>query len=253
MSSLIELQNSIEPYRRILRVHPINTFIKSQDHLTVFMQHHVFAVWDFMSLVKKLQVELTSVDPLWFPKGSGEIRYLINEIVLGEESDVDPQGGYICHFDLYVRAMNELSIMPPSALDAFKQYKTIEDFLSALPSFNLPISVSNFLTFTFSSILHGEIEEIASIFTFGREDLIPEMFQLILNNLIFSPEQVKTLSYYLERHIEIDGGHHSQLAVQMVSELCKNDSEAWARATKAAVNALKLRIELWDGIVNSKK
>ena len=128
MSHLIELQKSIEPFKKILRNHPINSYIISHEHLSLFMQNHVFAVWDFMSLVKKLQVELTSVDALWFPKGSGETRFLINEIVLGEESDIDPNGGYICHFDLYLRAMDELAIMPPPALSAFKQFKSVEEF-----------------------------------------------------------------------------------------------------------------------------
>ena len=253
MSQLIELQKSIEPFKKILRNHPINSYIISQEHLSLFMQHHIFAVWDFMSLVKKLQVELTSVDSLWFPKGSGETRYLINEIVLGEESDIDPNGGYISHFDLYLRAMDELAIMPPTALKDFKQFKSIEEFLIALPSFNLPQSINEFLTFTFSSILYSETAEIAAIFTFGREDLIPEMFQLILNQLrLQSPDKVKTLTYYLERHIEVDGGHHSQLAISMVSQLCQDDPKAWERATQAAINSLKARIKLWDGIVAAK-
>ena len=253
MSHLIELQKSIEPYKKVLRNHPINSYIISHEHLSVFMQHHIFAVWDFMSLVKKLQVELTSVDSLWFPKGSGETRYLINEIVLGEESDIVPNGGYISHFDLYLRAMDELAIMVPPALSTFKQFKSVEEFLIALPSIDLPQSIKDFLTFTFSSILNGKIEEIAAIFTFGREDLIPEMFQLILDQLrIQSPDKIKTLTYYLERHIEVDGGHHSALATSMVSQLCQDDPKAWARATQAAINSLEARIKLWDGIVNAK-
>ena len=101
--------------------------------------------------------------------------------------------------------------------------------------------------------MNGEIEEIAAIFTFGREDLIPEMFQLILDQLsIQSPDKVKTLMYYLERHIEVDGGHHSQLATSMVSQLCQDDPKAWKRATDAAVNSLKARIKLWDGILAAK-
>jgi hypothetical protein len=101
--------------------------------------------------------------------------------------------------------------------------------------------------------LNGEIEEIAAIFTFGREDLIPEMFQLILDQLrIQSPDKVKTLTYYLERHIEVDGGHHSQLATSMVSQLCLDDPKAWKRATDAAIYSLQARIKLWDGIVAAK-
>jgi hypothetical protein len=252
MSNLIELQKSIAPFKNILRNHPINSYIQSHEQLTIFMQHHIFAVWDFMSLVKKLQVELTSVDALWFPKGSAETRFLINEIVLGEESDIDPEGGYISHFDLYIRAMTELSILVPTSLMEFKQFKSVEEFLRALPSYNLPESIHEFLTFTFSSILHGSIEEIAAIFTFGREDLIPDMFQLILNQLrLQSPDKIKTLTYYLERHIEVDGDHHSHLAISMVSQLCQDNPKAWERATQAAIRSLEARIKLWDGIVNA--
>jgi len=253
MSNLIELQKSIAPLKNILRSHPINSYIKSHEHLTIFMQNHIFAVWDFMSLVKKLQIELTCVDALWFPKGSAETRYLINEIVLGEESDIDPAGGYISHFDLYIRAMKELSIMVPPSLMEFKKIKSVEEFLIALPSHNLPESIHEFLTFTFSSILHGSIEEIAAIFTFGREDLIPDMFQLILNQLrLQSPDRIKTLTYYLERHIEVDGDHHSHLAISMVSQLCQDNPKAWERATQAAIRSLEARIKLWDGIVNAQ-
>jgi len=252
MSNLIELQKSIAPFKNILRNHPINSYIQSHEQLTIFMQHHIFAVWDFMSLVKKLQVELTSVDALWFPKGSAETRFLINEIVLGEESDIDPEGGFISHFDLYIRAMTELSILVPTSLMEFKQFKSVEEFLRALPSYNLPESIHEFLTFTFSSILHGSIEEIAAIFTFGREDLIPDMFQLILNQLrLQSPDKIKTLTYYLERHIEVDGDHHSHLAISMVSQLCQDNPKAWERATQAAIRSLEARIKLWDGIVNA--
>lgn len=250
MSQINSLREQIKPYQQALYEHPINTFIKSQSDLAIFMQHHVFAVWDFMSLVKKLQAELTCVSQPWVPKGSAEVRFLINEIVLGEESDVDQHGVIISHFELYLRAMKELSIEASPILNQLLQARSIDEILQKIANASLNPSIKEFLRFTFESIANRPIEEIAAIFTFGREDLIPGMFQLIVDQLKQdSPEQVETLVYYLERHIEVDGDHHSQLAYKMMEELCGHDADKWQRATHAAIESLKVRKVLWNGIV----
>jgi hypothetical protein len=250
MNSIIDLQKAIEPYQKALLNHPINGYITSPSTLANFMQHHVFAVWDFMSLVKKLQIELTSVEQPWVPKGSAEVRFLINEIVLGEESDVDQFGEYTSHFELYLRAMHELGIVEFPELAQLTQVKSIGELVDLIPSLTIPETVKEFITFTFTAIQNRPIEEIAAIFTFGREDLIPGMFQLIVDQLKQdSPDKIETLVYYLERHIEVDGGHHSLLAYRMMEELCGNDSTKWARATQASIDSLIVRKRLWDGIV----
>lgn len=250
MNSLVALKKAIEPHQQALLTHSINSYIQSPTELANFMQHHLFAVWDFMSLVKKLQKELTSVDQPWVPKGTPEVRFLINEIVLGEESDVDQHGQYTSHFELYVRAMRELGIDVLPALMELTKCQSITDVLALLPSLEIPNSVRDFLTFTFESIQNRPIEEVAAIFTFGREDLIPGMFQLIVDQLKQdAPAKIETLVYYLERHIEVDGDHHSQLAYRMMEELCGDDTDKWARATQAAIESLQVRKRLWDGIV----
>jgi hypothetical protein len=253
MNSLVALKKAIEPHQHVLLTHPINGYIKSPTELANFMQHHVFAVWDFMSLVKKLQMELTSVHQPWVPKGSPEVRFLINEIVLGEESDVDQHGQYTSHFELYLRAMRELGIDVLPAMDRLTHCSSIYDVLGALPALAIPESVREFLKFTFESIQNRPIEEVAAIFTFGREDLIPGMFQLIVDQLKQdAPSQIETLVYYLERHIEVDGDHHSQLAYRMMEELCGNDTDKWSRATQAAIESLQVRKKLWDGVVKER-
>jgi hypothetical protein len=254
MNSLVALKKAIEPHQQALLTHSINSYIQSPNELANFMQHHVFAVWDFMSLVKKLQRELTSVDQPWVPKGSPEVRFLINEIVLGEESDVDQHGQYTSHFELYVRAMRELGIDVLPALKELTNCQSITDVLALLPSLEIPNSVRHFLTFTFESIQNRPIEEVAAIFTLGREDLIPGMFQLIVDQLKQdAPAKIETLVYYLERHIEVDGDHHSQLAYRMMEELCGEDTDKWSRATQAAIESLQVRKQLWDGIVGGKR
>lgn len=105
--NLDTLRNRIEPLRQQIVQHPLYTRINTIEAIRVFMEHHVVAVWDFMSLLKSLQRELTCVSNPWLPVGSANTRYLINEIVTGEESDVDQAGNRISHFELYLQAMEQ--------------------------------------------------------------------------------------------------------------------------------------------------
>lgn len=91
---------------------------------------------------------------------------------------------------------------------------------------------------------------MAAAFTFGREDLIPELFHAIVKDLSRKfPGQLSKFNYYLERHIEVDGGHHSHPALEMTAELCGSDAQKWKEATDTAIKALRTCIRLWDGIL----
>jgi len=71
------------------------------------MEHHVFAVWDFQSLLKAMQQRLTCTSIPWVPTADAEARRIVNEIVLDEESDELPDGGYASHFELYLQSMQQ--------------------------------------------------------------------------------------------------------------------------------------------------
>jgi hypothetical protein len=194
------------------------------------MNHHIAAVWDFMSLLKALQRELTCVTIPWQPTPDPVTRRLINQIVLAEESDIDADGNPTSHYELYLHAMktagstNDLSTLPPAAIE--------------------------FNAATFELINTRPIEEIAAVFAFGREDLIPDMFTQLVSRLsIDAPDQLAGFNYYLQRHIELDEDEHAPLAKRMVIQLCGKDRDKWARATTAVQNALKARIALWDGVL----
>ncbi len=216
------------------------------------MEHHIYAVWDFMSLLKSLQRNLTCVNVPWVPVGNPQTRYLINEIVLGEESDVDEHGQRTSHFELYIRAMQQAgsSTTAISALVAnIKSGMPVEE---CLEQDGVPEASAAFVKNTFSVVTSGNVALQAAVFTFGREDLIPGMFISFVNELNKSTDnKLSTLKYYLERHIEVDGDHHSHLGFEMTAELCGTDDAKWAAATVAVKQALEHRIQLWNAIADA--
>lgn len=245
-----QLLNHIAPLRQQLIAHPLYRHINSLEQLQGFMEHHCFAVWDFMSLLKALQQHLTCTTIPWLPTGNANTRYLINEIVTGEESDVDEAGNRASHFELYLRAMEQggadTTVITRFIVMLQKQVPLNE----ALEAAAIPPAAKRFVEHTFEVIHTGKPHIIAAVFTFGREDLIPaifiEMVQGIAQNL---PGKVDILKYYLERHIEVDGDHHSHLAHEMTAGLCGEDPLKWQEATAAAQTALEARLSLWDGIL----
>jgi hypothetical protein len=243
------LSDRVEPLRQQLTNHPLYASVRTIDDLRLFMQSHVWAVWDFMSLLKALQRNLTCVDVPWRPIGNPETRYLINEIVVGEESDVDPDGNRLSHFELYLKAMNEAGAAThqiDALISELTQGQSIDE---ALSNVSLPDGSRQFVNFTFDLIKKGQLHEIAAVFTFGREDLIPDLFIALVRQLRDqSPERLGLFTYYLERHIEVDGDHHSHLAKAMTAELCGSDTQRWNEATLAVEAALVARIALWDSV-----
>ena len=245
-----ELVAAIAPVRERLVAHPLYDNLNSLADLQRFTEYHVFAVWDFMSLLKALQLELTCTTLPWLPVGNAHTRYLINEIVTGEESDVDERGERASHFELYLRAMEQAGadVTPiKTFIDHLKNGKTVDEALNVAPQ-----AAADFVNKTFEVINGNKPHCIAAVFTFGREDLIPAIFIELVRS-IGAQHQVDILTWYFERHIEVDGGHHSHLAYEMTAELCGDDENKWQEATAAAIAALEARIKLWDGILNAKK
>lgn len=250
MNQRIEaLQEALQQHRQKLLEHNVYQSLETLQDLKLFMQHHVFAVWDFMSLLKGLQRDLTCVTLPWVPKGSPSTRRLINEIVLEEETDVDQQGNPISHFELYLLAMQECGADATQIndyLNALSEGKTID---AALDFVGIDVSVKCFVRNTFSIINSGKTHAIAAAFTFGREDLIPDMFRNLIADLNKRfPGKLDTFIYYLDRHVQLDEEVHTPLALQMVSELCGDDDSKWEEALEVSKTCIEQRIKLWDGI-----
>lgn len=243
------LDAAIADERLALMEHSLYGQLTNLDDLAVFMEHHVFAVWDFMSLLKALQVRLTGVSVPWLPQGNAKVRRLVNEIVLGEESDSLPDGGATSHFELYLQAMREAGANTTQMEHFIQLLESGQSVSSALEQAGVPESVSAFVRHTFAVIERGLMHEIASAFTYGREDMIPEVFTRLVHRLERQfPGKLATLRYYLDRHIELDGDEHGEMGRQMVNLLCEGDTHRQQEATQAAVAALQSRTQFWDGI-----
>lgn len=244
-----QLLEATEDLRSGLSNHRLYTTLTSVHGITMFMEHHVFAVWDFMSLLKALQRGLTCVDVPWMPKGNAETRYLINEIVVGEESDVDRHGVRMSHFEMYRQAMLGLGASTQSIDILTESLRQGADLNTALLVAGAPEASARFVAGTFDVINGGSLHEIAAVFTFGREDVIPSMFLGMLDHIPTDDATIfDDLRYYLQRHIDVDGDHHGPLALAMVDHLIGNDEEKYAEALAAARTALQHRIALWDAV-----
>ena len=249
-----ELQTLAERLRPLytrLANHPLYASFESVEDLHLFMESHVFAVWDFMSLLKTLQRGLTCVDVPWTPSRFPISRRLVNEIVLGEESDIYGTRP-ISHFELYIHAMKECGACTLAIESLLLRLRDGSDWATALARSLAPEAAQRFVRTTFGIIERGKLHEVAAAFTFGREDLIPDMFRgFIRDQDERLSGKLATLRWYLDRHIEVDGEDHGPMALQMVSELCGSDSKKWKEAAEAAEIALLARLALWDSIAAS--
>lgn len=244
------IKEKIQSHKDILLQHPLYEKVKTIDDLQKFLESHVYAVWDFMSLLKALQSKLTCTTTPWFASANPETRYLINEIVLAEESDLTLDGKRLSHFEMYVEAMQSCGACAQE-LDAFLQNVIdTKNVFIAIKQSDLHPEVKAFLDFTFRVIEEGKAHKIAAAFTFGREDLIPNMFTEILKSFQqnFPDVDLSKLIYYFERHIELDADEHGPMAMQMINELCQDDAQKWKEVEEVSVLALEKRIGLWNAI-----
>ncbi|MBI1835876.1 MAG: DUF3050 domain-containing protein [Flavobacteriia bacterium] len=249
MNHLERLEKEISELRNQLISHPLYSDITSVETIQLFMESHIFAVWDFMSLLKALQIGLTNTTLPWTPTGNPVSRRLINEIVLGEESDLNELQEPKSHYEMYLDAMSQLGANT-TQIDKFIQIiKETKSVSKALETITLNDETKDFVMFTFEAIETNKLHVIAAVFTFGREDLIPDMFIEIVKHIGQNTAvDLTKLIYYLDRHIEVDGGEHGPMALQMIHELCANDPEKWEEAIEYSKTALIKRIHLWNGV-----
>jgi hypothetical protein len=234
--------------------HPVYAEVASVEDLRRFMEDHVFAVWDFMSLLKRLQQDLTCTKVPWFPVDNARAARLINDIVIGEETDVDPDGSYVSHLDLYLRAMVDVGASTRQ-FDAFRSMARVGVSVeTAMVRTGVPSHVQAFVTHTMTLARSGSTEEVMAAFFYGREDIIPEMFSRLQKTLPGSRlenDPLRHFVYYIDRHIELDGDSHGPMGRELLEGLVAGSPERDERALSAACDSIKARIELWNGTLST--
>ena len=234
--------------------HPVYAEVASVEDLRQFMEDHVFAVWDFMSLLKRLQQDLTCTKVPWFPADNARAARLINDIVIGEETDIDPDGSYVSHLDLYLRAMIDVGASTRQ-FDAFRSMGqggvSVE---AAMVRTGVPSHVQAFVAHTMTLARSGSTEEVLAAFFYGREDIIPEMFsrlQKTLPGAQHDNDPLRHFVYYIDRHIELDGDSHGPMGRELLEGLVAGSPQRDERALSAACDSIKARIELWNGTLST--
>lgn len=242
------IDRELQAYRKQLKNHHLYDQLSEIKDIQTFMEHHVYAVWDFMSLVKALQLELTAVRIPWTAPKNPTLSRFINEIVLGEESDLNEIGEPVSHYEMYIEAMNEIGACTSGITGFIDQIESGSSVQYSLVETELNSVVRDFVKYTFSVIETRKPHLIAASFTFGREDVIPDMFLEIIEKAKIQGKEYNKLKYYLERHIELDGDEHRPLSLQMVEELCGKDETKWTEVEEVARQSLMKRVELWTAI-----
>jgi len=243
----------IQPLIDELNQHPIYAELKDISDLRVFMAHHAFSVWDFMSLIKYLQGKLAPIQVPWLPRGNPAVRYFINQLVLEEESDtLEGSDGprYSSHFEFYCQAMHEIGANGdnPRRFVALVQEQGLD---AALYSDLVPLPSRYFSETTFCFIREDKPHAVAAALAVGRERVIPEMFRSLLTRMAISEQDAPAFHYYLNRHIHLDEDFHGPLSMAMLDELCGDDAERLDEAVIAAEEAICARIRFWDGVLEA--
>jgi len=252
--------------RSSLLAHPVYNRIDDLPALRLFMKSHVFAVWDFMTLLKSLQRSVTCVDLPWVPPRDRICARLINDIVLEEETDEPESGTYISHFELYLEAMREVGADTRPILQVVEGIRAGGSFERLVQQADVPEGTKAFSRATLELATQAP-HCVASAFLLGRESVIPAMFRRILGEVnergdrwsrvvglvrrrFRAVDQHRSLRLYLDRHIHLDGGDHTPMGERLLMVLCGDDRQKWEEAARAARVALEARINLWNGVTS---
>jgi hypothetical protein len=243
---MVELE--LDHWKRQLAEHPLYRSINSVERLRVFMEHHVYAVWDFMSLAKRLQRELTFVDVPWTPRAVPGFARLINEIVLDEESDQDGRGGFASHFELYLAAMQEVGADTRAIKQVVAAVAQGQSPEEALATGGAPPAAQAFVSQTLTVARQAPLHGVVAAFFYGREDLIPTLFSALMTQWKVEGRPVERFVYYLERHIEVDGDKHGPMVRQLLEALCEGRPDRLDASRDIAQRVMRARLALWDAI-----
>jgi hypothetical protein len=244
----------ITSFKQQLETHPVYGSIRTREDLVCFMEHHVYSVWDFMSLIKYLQSKVAPDEYPWLPVGDASVRRFINELVLEEESDQALPGsshnGFSSHFELYCDAMKEIGGSPHDVLAFIEKIKT-DGINIALASAAIPEPSRIFTRTTFKFIESDKPHVVAAALALGREHIIPCMFRSFLQKIGIAEQGAPAFHYYLNRHIHLDEDFHAPLSLRLLNVLCGEDKIKQNEAIDAARASVTARLKFWDMVLEA--
>lgn len=241
----------VAKFNEPLATHPVYAAVATVADLRVFMEHHVYSVWDFMSLIKTLQRVIAPTRVPWVPGGDGDVQRFINELVLEEESDRAASGeGFTSHFELYLAAMREVGA-DTGGVTEFVDRVGRDGIDAGLALGCVPAPSRRFTTTTFAFIDNGGPHRVAAALALGREHVIPNMFRAILARIGVGEQDAPIFHAYLKRHIHLDEDFHAPLSLRLLNGLCGNDPHRIAEAVGAASEAVQARLLFWDGVLDA--
>ncbi|MCB1874916.1 MAG: DUF3050 domain-containing protein [Chromatiales bacterium] len=239
----------VASYKTRLENHAVYHAVATVEDLRCFMEHHIYSVWDFMSLIKTLQSVVAPTTQPWVPRGDAAVRRFINELVLEEESDeTHVPGIFSSHFELYLKAMEEIGA-DTSVARRFVLSVAERGIEAGLDLPGVPDGSRHFTRQTFDFIRSGRPWRVAAALALGREHIIPCMFRGILERIGVSEAEAPIFHFYLKRHIHLDEDFHAPLSLRLLNGLCEGDAERVADAIEAANVAVAARISFWDGVL----
>jgi hypothetical protein len=239
---------AIREHQGQLENHPLLTtdVMHDKKQLAVFMEHHVYCVWDFMCLVKCLQNYVAPSVVPWIPNKhtkNGAAR-LINSIMVAEESD-SFDGRYISHFDLYIEAMEEIGADPTRVLNFVERIHSVGLFEAMEVA---PAASRAFMQSTFGFIGSDKPHVAAAAFAFGRETVIPGMYMNMVKQLGITEAEAPKFYAWLRRHIEVDTDDHGPAAVELVNIFCEGDPVMYREAQAAGHQSINDKMAFWDAV-----
>jgi Protein of unknown function (DUF3050) len=247
MHPIESVNQQLAPLIQNIKQHSLYACIHSLDDLRIFMEHHVFAVWDFMCLLKELQNRIVTTRAPWFPPKDAFSAHLISRILVEEESDrTEDDSQYGSHFELYLTAMRAIGANTQPIQNFLQHLSQHEILIHAAEDLKLPHAIQQFIYTTFG-FFSQETHILAAAFVYGREAITSSLFTPLVRQLekTISPEQkasIKPLLYYLNRHIELDDTEHLPRALQMLINLAGEDQKKWEEITRHAILALQARL-----------
>lgn len=239
------VERELKGLRRKLAKHRLYKSLHKVEDIQEFAEHHVFAVWGSMSLLKVLQQQLTNTKIPWSPVPNPVLARLINEMVLTEESGINEQGLAQSHFEMYVDAMQEIGA-DTSQIHQFVQLiyagATVD---YAMNQIKIDRKISHFIVYIFNIIKTGKTHLIAASLILSRTDIPSKIFLEILTD---TEQDAHKWKYCLTHHAEFNPGQYGTSSLELIAELCGKNKKDWQEVIEVAKHALNQKIILWNRI-----